>query len=155
MTAGKNADAELTFFLVFRRLAFTYSSQGLLVYLMACLFCSKNQLSYSAPYWAKLQPPELPCTLLNYCILLSYCTLLWAMLHSLRYFSLSWATLHFTVQCCILVSFAAPFWTTLFPLSFAAPLWATMHPLSYAASYWAKMHPTKLRCTLLRPATHC
>ncbi len=122
LTAGKNADTGLTFSGI---PAFTYSSQGLLVFIMACVFCYKNQLSYAASYWAKLQPPELPRRPVPLWTALSY----WATVRCselrctlLSYAAPSWATLHFTEQCCVLLSLAAPFWTTLHPLNFAASI---------------------------------
>ncbi len=53
-----------------------------------------------------------------------------------------WATLHHTKQCCIQLSYAAPY------LSYAAP-----QELRFTR--WAKLHPSELRWTLLSYAAPC
>jgi hypothetical protein len=68
-------------------------------------------LSYTAPYWATMHPPELRCTLL------SYTAPFWAMLHPI------WATLHPSELSCTLLNYTAPFWAMLHPI------WAKLHPL--------------------------
>ncbi len=57
------------------------------VYLSTGLSCTL--LSYIAPYWATMYPPELPNTLMSYA-------------------APSWSTLHPSKLCCIQQSYAAP-----------------------------------------------
>ncbi len=100
-------------------------------------------LSYIAPYWATLQPPELRCALFwaplhsveLRCTLLSYAAFNWAMLHPI------WAILH-------------PIWTTLRPKSHASSSELSCALLSYAALFWAMLHPSELCCTFPSYAAH-
>jgi hypothetical protein len=95
-------------------------------------------MSYIAPYWATLQPPELRCALFwaplhpveLRCILLSYAAFNWAMLHPI------WAILH-------------PIWATLRLKSYASSSELSCALLSYAALFWAMLHPSELCCILL------
>ncbi len=85
-------------------------------------------LSYAAPFWAMLHPSEpsrsfrvrlYPAELS--CILLCYAhpiELRWTLL---SYYALSGLHRTCTKECCILLSFSAPFWVTLHPLCSAAP----------------------------------
>ena len=115
------------------------------VYLSTGLSCTL--LSYIAPYWATLQPPELRCALfwatLHHvelrCTLLSYAAFNWAMLNYGSPSELS----------CTLLSYIAPYWATLQPPELCcAQFWSTLRPvelrctlLSYAAFKWAMLHP--------------
>ncbi len=141
-------------------LARTRAARG--VYLSTGL--SFTLLSYIAPSWSTLHPPELRCTLMShsapywatlqptklYCIHLSYAA------HP------AWAKLRPSELSCTLLSYAAPFWATLHPSEFrctlsdlaspyaACSLWISWALLSYATALWATLHPSELRCTLLR-----
>jgi hypothetical protein len=87
-------------------------------------------LSYAAPFWTTLHlqnnaPPywatghftELRCTLLGYTVVM-VCPA--AKLHPL-WASSPWAMLHPTELPCILLSYAAPYWSMLHPVSYATP----------------------------------
>ncbi len=74
-------------------------------------------------HWAKLHPPELRFTLLNYA-------------------GPYWATLHPTKLCWIQLSYAVPSEPSCTLLSWAAPLWATLHLSELRCTL------SKLRCAL-------
>ncbi len=97
---------------------------------------------------------ELPCTLLSFTASFFelLCTL-WATLHPLSYAAPAfyWAITNPTEQHCILFSYDAACWATLFhptelcctPLICACIIW------SYNTPYWATLHPFYLWCSLL------
>ncbi len=110
--------------------------------LMLHLLSYEAPLSYAAPYWATLHPPEL------------HSILFWTRPYpqsytphsELRCTPLScaafyWAVPHPTKLNCTLLSYPHTL------LSYAVSFWITLHLLSNAAPYWATGHLTELRST--------
>jgi hypothetical protein len=123
------------------------------------LSCACILLSYNIPYWAKLHPVELWCSLLSYPF-----PPYWSMLYPSELRCTFWAMLHLNEPRRTLLSYAAPYWATLHgihqaplrPFELRCTLLSyTAHPYELAHPNWASLHHAELRWALQSYAVPC
>jgi hypothetical protein len=97
---------------------------------------NRTLVSYTAPYWATLRPPELHCPLMSY----------------IEPIELRWTLL--SVCCiptelrCILSELRFTIWAKLHPSEVRCTL-SDLHPSEIRCTLWAKLRPSEICCTLL------